>query len=97
MYSQFLKLKNTTMIPIEVHLMTKDLNVNIDRFASLEPHSLIFHPEGLKDKEILKYIEKIKSYGVKPGLALKPNTSVNSIKKYMDKIYVLQIMSVEPR
>ncbi len=96
MYESFSKLKNITMMPIEVHLMTEDLEDNIDRFASLEPHSLLFHPEGLSDEEILKYIEQIKDYGVKPGLAVKPETSINSIKKYMDKIYILQIMSVEP-
>ena len=54
MYDKFSKLKNITMIPVEVHLMTEDLEDNIDRFASLEPHSLIFHPEGLSDEEIIK-------------------------------------------
>ena len=97
MYSHLLKLKNTTMLPIEIHLMTENLKENIDRFASLEPHSLIFHPEGLNDEEILGFIEQIKSYGIKVGLALKPNTSINSIKKYLNEIYILQIMSVEPR
>lgn len=96
MYNHFSKLKSMTMIPIEVHLMTEDLEENIDKFASLEPHSLVFHPEGLTEEEVLKYIEQIKVYGIKPGLALKPNTSINSVKKYMDKIYILQIMSVEP-
>ncbi len=96
MYLAFSKLKNITMLPIEVHLMTKDLEENIDRFVSLEPHSLVFHPEDLSEEEVLKYINQIKSYGVKPGLAVKPNTSIESIKKYMDKIYILQIMSVEP-
>ena len=80
MYLAFSKLKNITMLPIEVHLMTKDLEENIDRFASLEPHSLIFHPEDLSEEEVLKYINQIKSYGVKPGLAVKPNTSIESIK-----------------
>ena len=84
------------MIHIEIHFMTKNLGKNIDRFASLEPYSLIFHPEGLTEEEINKYINQIKSYGVKPGLALKPNTSVDSIKKYLNDIYILQIMSVEP-
>ena len=96
MYEVFFKLKSLTMIPIEVHLMTEDLENNIDKFASLEPNSLVFHPEGLSEEEVLKYIAQIKEYNVKPGLAIKPDTSINSIKKYMDKIYILQIMSVEP-
>ncbi len=96
MYEHLLKLRNITMIPIEVHLMTKNLKENISRFASLEPHSLIFHPEGIKEEEVLEYIKEIRSYGIKPGLAIKPETSINSVKKYLNKINILQIMSVEP-
>lgn len=97
MFSQFSKLKSITMIPIEIHLMTKDLEENIDRFASLEPHTILFHPEGLDSNQITKYLDQIKDYGVKAGLVLKPDTSINSIKKYIDQISILQIMSVEPR
>ena len=47
-------------------------------------------------KNLDKVIDKIKEYGLKVGLSLKPNTDVKEIYKYLDKINMVLIMSVEP-
>ena len=41
-------------------------------------------------------INYIHSLGIKAGLAINPNTSVDSIKKYLNSIDLLLVMSVEP-
>lgn len=96
MYEKARILKTLTMIPVEIHLMTKNLKENIMRFASLNPYSIIFHTEGLKTEDIKQCIKLIKSYGVKPGIAVSPKTGINSVKEYFNQINVLQIMTVEP-
>lgn len=70
-YERYNMLKNITMLPVEVHLMTKDLEKHIVNWASLAPYSIIFHPENLSEREIIEYIKLIKSYGVKPRSSCK--------------------------
>ena len=48
------------------------------------------------NKNINNIINKIKSYGYKVGISIKPNTNIESILPYLDKIDLILIMSVEP-
>ena len=38
----------------------------------------------------------ISSYGIKPGLVIKPNTPASAVFPYLDKLYMVLIMTVEP-
>ena len=41
-------------------------------------------------------IEKIKSRGVKVGLSIKPKTTVDEIKEYINLVDMILVMTVEP-
>ncbi len=66
----------------------------IDQFVDAGADTLIIHTESSSNIE--KDLIKIKSQGVKCGLAIKPRTSINVLKEYLDIIDYILIMSVEP-
>ena len=48
------------------------------------------------DKDIKYILNKIKDYGYKRGLSIKPNTNIDKIKPYLDDIDLILVMTVEP-
>jgi ribulose-phosphate 3-epimerase len=58
--------------------------------------TIIFHPEPLLMKEVKETIDFARSKGKKVGLALKPETKVSDIKRYLPNLDVLLILTVHP-
>lgn len=77
---------------IDMHLMVNDLDTVI-KYASLKPDYLTFHVEIIKDNKIL---HKIKSLGIKVGLAINPETKIDKLLPYIDDIDLVLFMSVNP-
>lgn len=92
-FSSFEKLLQGNKKPLDVHLMAIPTNLLIEKFALLNTSYITLHVEI---KDIEKYIELIKNYGIKVGLSIKPNTSIGKLYPYLDKIDLVLIMSVEP-
>ena len=78
----------------DVHLMTEDPEKYIKDLNINNVDSITIHVEI--DKNINSLIRLIRSYGYEVGLAIKPNTSLNTLNKYLDKIDKVLVMSVEP-
>ncbi len=79
---------------LDVHLMaSKPINA-IDQYASLNCEYITVHVELKED--ILSLIERIKSYGIKAGLAVNPETDIEMVYDYLDDISQVLIMSVKP-
>ena len=78
--------------PLDVHLMVKDLET-IKKYALLKPEYLTFHVEVLNDREIIDYVKK---RGIKVGLAINPETSINELYPYIDDVDLILFMSVKP-
>ena len=90
-------LNQVTNVPIDVHLMVTNVKEYIDSYSIFNPNIITFHYEACKDDtEVDKYIEQIKGRECKVGLAIKPNTEIDKILKFLPKINLLLIMSVEP-
>ena len=90
-------LNQVTNVPIDVHLMVTNIKEYIDSYSIFNPNIITFHYEACKDDtEVDKYIEQIKGRECKVGLAIKPNTDIEKIVKFLPKINLLLIMSVEP-
>lgn len=87
---------NTTLIPYDVHLMVDDIKKYISDYSVYLPEHIIFHTEELKRNEVIENIEYIKSFGIKVGIAINPNTEFEDIKEYLPMISKLVIMTVEP-
>lgn len=88
------KLEKISNKPLDVHLMTINPEIYIDNLKNKNIEYITIHIEINKD--INSLINKIKSYGYKVGLSIKPQTNINTIIPYLDKIDLILIMSVEP-
>ena len=80
--------------PFDVHLMISEPLRYIDDFADAGADIITFHVES--DSDIKETIEKIKSRGVKAGLVVKPNTPVETVFPYLEDLYMVLVMTVEP-
>ena len=78
---------------LDVHLMEKNPLKNINYFASLNTEYITVHVE--LDK-VDKYLDLIREYGIKCGLAINPDTDVSILLPYISKIDLIMIMSVYP-
>ena len=94
-YSEYLK--NITNIPLDVHLMVKDVLSYVKSFLVFEPRNITIHLEAAKDKEeLLSWIKYIKDNGSKVGLCIKPNTKIEEIYEFLPYIHTVLVMTVEP-
>ena len=88
------RLRPLTKKTFDVHLMISPVNNFIKDFAEAGADIITFHPEATKDVE--KTIKLIRDHGKKVGVSLKPKSNINLVLKYLDKIDLILIMSVEP-
>lgn len=79
---------------LDVHLMVEDPKRYIPLYAELNTEYITFHVELMDHIE--ENLELIKSYGIKCGLAIKPNTPVKNLVPYLPLLDLILIMSVEP-
>ena len=80
--------------PLDVHLMIVDPIKFIDEFVFDNTLNITIHYESTnKVEETLNYI---KSKNIKSGLAIKPDTDINEIESYIQKVDILCLMSVNP-
>lgn len=83
-----------TKLPFDVHLMISEPHRYIKDFAQAGADIITFHAEA--DSNIGETIDLIKSCGIKPGLVIKPNTPASAVFDYIDKLYMVLVMTVEP-
>lgn len=79
---------------LDIHLMSLDLDKQIEDFSVLNPEFITFHIEATSNA--YKYIQLIKSKGIKVGIAINPETDVNNIIEYLPYIDMVLVMSVVP-
>lgn len=90
-------IKQISNLPLDVHLMVKDVDNFIEQYIPLMPSFITVHYEVFENKEdLLKVINKIKQNGIKCGLSIKPNTKIEEIYEYLPYIHMCLIMTVEP-
>lgn len=92
--SDFIDLNEYNTKKLDVHLMSYNLDKQIKDYASLNPEYISFHIEAVSNPT--KYIQLIKSYGIKVGLAINPETDVNKIIEFLPYIDMVLVMSVTP-
>jgi len=80
--------------PLDIHLMVEDPETYVKNIKNNNIEYITIHLEIKKNIDYL--IELIKSYNYKVGISIKPNTNIKEIEKYLNKINMVLIMSVEP-
>ena len=77
----------------EAQLMVEDPLNWVDKLVALQFSRIIFPVEVGNTEEI---IQKIKSYDIQVGISLNPETSVDKVIPFLDKIDAVLFMSVHP-
>ncbi|EAG7149824.1 ribulose-phosphate 3-epimerase [Listeria monocytogenes] len=86
--------RNNTEIPLDIHLATITPLKYIDMFGPVKPEYISFHVEVAED--VSEIIRKIRSYNVKPSIAINPETPIEAIYPYLDDVEKVLMMTVNP-
>ena len=87
-------LREITKLPFDVHLMIDPVHKYIKDYADAGADIITIHPEATEN--LSESINHIKSFKKKVGVSLNPNTELNVVLDYLDKIDLILIMSVYP-
>ena len=88
------KVRSITHLPIDAHLMITNPADFIDKFIDAGVNYLSFHIET--DTNYVSLFRKIRKLGVKAGIAINPETSIDALPGVIDEIDYVLIMSVHP-
>lgn len=86
--------KNSDLF-FDVHLMIVEPLRYIEEFAKAGADLITFHLEAAQG-HVDETIDKIRSFGCKAGISIKPKTPVSELEPYMEKVDMILIMTVEP-
>ncbi|MGN1327761.1 MAG: ribulose-phosphate 3-epimerase [Clostridia bacterium] len=90
-------LDNITKVPLDVHLMVKDVKNFIDSYLIFNPNIITFHYEACQNNEqVLELIRYVKEKGRRVGISIKPDTKVEEIYEFLPYVHLVLIMNVEP-
>ncbi len=81
-------------IGIDAHLMVADADSIAPRYAEVGAQSVTIHAEATQD--ISATLKQIHSLGSRTGLAIKPNTAIDTYIDFIDDVDMFLIMTVEP-
>ena len=80
--------------PLDVHLMIVDPDRYVDTFANLGSAVLTVHYEACT--HLHRTVQKIKSCGMKAGVALNPHTPIAVLEDIIPNLDLVCLMSVNP-
>lgn len=78
----------------DVHLMIVEPERYVKEFKECGADSITFHLEATEDAD--ETIDLIRSAGCRVGMSIKPKTPVEAVRKYLSKLDMLLVMTVEP-
>lgn len=88
------RVRNTTKMFLDVHLMITDPRRYIEKFAAAGADLISFHLESKSDTA--DTIKAIKSCGIKAAVAIKPATPADEVLRYIPDLDMVLVMTVEP-
>ena len=81
-------LRGKTSLPFDVHLMISPVHKYIKDFANAGSDIITIHPEATPNLQ--ESIDEIKSFKKKVGISLNPDTKIDIVEDYLDKIKSLK-------
>ena len=85
--------------PLDVHLMLNHPEQYVKPFIDAGARYLTVHLEapGLRTESLLrKTLETIRALGARPGLSVRPRTSADALRPFLEAVDLVLIMAVEP-
>ena len=95
-YSWVKAMRQITDLVLDVHLMIDTPIKYAEEFCKAGSDYLTIHVEADTPENIKKTLELIRSYGVKPGIVIKPKTPAEAIAPYLEMVDLVLVMTVEP-
>lgn len=83
-----------TELFIEMHLMVKDIDTQLKEWLLPNVRRNIFHAEAAQNPEAL--IAACHAADIFAGVAIRPDTSWEALKPFVDKVDLLQVLGVIP-
>lgn len=80
--------------PLDVHLMIDEPEKLLDSFIDAGAGIVTVHAEATK--KLPEIIEKLGRAGVKPSVAIKPDTPAEAVLPYLKQLAMVLVMTVEP-
>ena len=80
--------------PLDVHLMIHEPVRYIEKFVELKAEIISVHVEACTN--LSSTLKKIKSFNIKAGVAINPETDISKLNDIVDLIDLVCIMSVNP-
>ena len=87
-------IRNKTDLPFDVHLMIDPVIKYITDFADAGADIITVHIEA--EDDIRGAVELVRSLGKKAGIAINPETKIDTITPFLDVIDQVIVMSVHP-
>lgn len=81
---------------LDVHLMIRQPMRYVDAYCRAGADYLSVHVESDTEDHIQATLDKIASWGVKPGIVLKPGTPAVAAEPFIEKCALVLVMTVEP-
>lgn len=92
-----LKINTICMTPLDVHLMVENPKEVIEDFVDYNPDRITFHLEACTDKEeVMEIIKRLSDEGIKAGIAISLDTSVQKVYEFLPYIHMVLVMTVVP-
>jgi len=87
-------MKPYAKVPLDVHLMIDKPERYIEEFIGAGSDYLTLHVEST---DVLKQsLERIRALGGKPGVTLRPRTSLEDLRPFLPLVDLVLVMTVEP-
>lgn len=87
-------LKKVSPLPLDVHLMIEEPERYVEDFIKAGSDYLTIHVESTKDPATV--LKRIRELGAKPGITLRPGTSVETVLPLLSLCSLVLVMTVEP-
>lgn len=87
-------IRKATSKVLDVHLMITAPEKYVERFVEAGADYVTFHYEATENIDLC--IDLIRKAGAKVGISIKPGTEPEVLDKWLDKLDLILVMSVEP-
>ncbi|MFA6801051.1 MAG: ribulose-phosphate 3-epimerase [Acholeplasmataceae bacterium] len=87
------QINEMSSLPLDVHLMVTNPLDWVSKFHFNKTKYMTVHVESNDHYEA---ISKIRELGMRPGISIKPNTSISEILDIIDMVDLVLVMTVEP-
>jgi len=87
-------IRPSASLPLDVHLMVRDPENQIEQFLAAGADIISFHIEALSEPS--EAIQRIKGEGKKVGIAVNPATPISSLDRFLSRVDLFVLMTVNP-